>query len=273
MKLLFRLFRCVACEDSGLTLTSFPLCSLCERALVHCPRLCSRCAGLSCPEEFCSRPWIVLPPEIPIRSYSAKYVLIGRGFGVLKKWKIHAGPAFDRKVLNRIGHSTALIHSSQSFQKLEKSENAFAKPGIEFAKSEPELGLGLARLTIEPPKLVIVPVPQSPRRSRVLRGNPAERIAHALSQQTGLSWMRALEPPEHRAYRQAERSAPLRYEDPLSFKAIGPAPFRVILVDDFMTTGKTLRTAAYALARAGTREIDVFCLGVRPLKSHIGHNQ
>ena len=209
--------------------------------------------------------------------------MIGRGFGVLKKWKIHAGPAFDRKVLNKIGHSTALIHSFQSFQKLEKSENAFTRPGIEFVKPEnafakPEIGfakpeLGLARLIIESPKLVIVPVPQSPRRSRVLRGNPAERIAQALSQQTGLSWMRALEPPEHRAYRQAERSASLRYEDPLSLKAIGPAPFRVILVDDFMTTGKTLRTAAYALARAGTREIDVFCLGVRPLKSHIGHNQ
>jgi predicted amidophosphoribosyltransferase len=38
---------------------------------------------------------------------------------------------------------------------------------------------------------------------------------------------------------------------------------RVILVDDLVTTGATVRSCALALGRAGAREVRVVCAGYR----------
>ena len=226
------LFQCMACDETGPDSGSLPLCQLCLDSLIPCPPLCAQCTGLACSPAQCSRPWIQQPPGNPIRSFSARYLLIGQGFRVLKRWKTHSGLAFDRRVLGR-------------------------DLGRPFREST-ALKLGTAGA-------VVVAIPQDPRRSRSLGGNPAERIAYALARITGLEVQKVLQAPELRSGpRQAERSATERLESPMKFRATGPCPKRIILVDDFMTTGHTLRSAAAALARAGTREVDVFCLGFRP---------
>lgn len=56
-------------------------------------------------------------------------------------------------------------------------------------------------------------------------------------------------------------------ENPLRFKAIESrigGLTQVILVDDFMTSGRTIKAASQALGKAGIGRVDVFCLGVRP---------
>ncbi len=226
------LFQCIACDEPGPDFECLPLCRLCLQSLIPCPPLCAQCTGLACSPAACLRRWIQLPPENPIRSYSARYLLIGQGFRVLKRWKTHPGRAFDRRVLGR----------------------DLARPLRESA------GMRLAS-----GEATVVAIPQDPRRSRILGGNPAERIALALSEGTGLKVQNLLQLPQLRTgSRQAEKTAGERLESPINFVATGPCPKRIILVDDFMTTGHTLRSAATALARAGTREVDVFCLGFRP---------
>jgi predicted amidophosphoribosyltransferase len=103
--------------------------------------------------------------------------------------------------------------------------------------------------------LTIVAVPPHPRRRRRRGFDPAELIAVALARRTGLPLRRALRrsaAPSHQlgASRDARR-------DPgrLHFAARGPAPPRVVLVDDVHTTGATLHACAQALRDAGARHV------------------
>jgi predicted amidophosphoribosyltransferase len=49
-----------------------------------------------------------------------------------------------------------------------------------------------------------------------------------------------------------------------AFRALGPAPARVWLVDDVVTTGATLWEAARVLRRAGAREVVALCAARTP---------
>jgi predicted amidophosphoribosyltransferase len=44
-----------------------------------------------------------------------------------------------------------------------------------------------------------------------------------------------------------------------AFRAIGPAPERVLLVDDVATSGSTTRECAASLSAAGARDVTVCC--------------
>jgi predicted amidophosphoribosyltransferase len=101
----------------------------------------------------------------------------------------------------------------------------------------------------------LVAVPPHPRRRRTRGFDPAELIAGALARRSGLPLRRALR-------RGGAASRPLgasraQRRDPagLDFRAHGPAPVRVVLVDDVHTTGATLNACATALRSAGCREI------------------
>jgi len=103
--------------------------------------------------------------------------------------------------------------------------------------------------------LTLVAVPPHPRRLRARGFDPAELIAAGLARRTGLPLRRALcrgRASSHQlgASRDARRD-PAR----LHFAARGPAPERVVLVDDVHTTGATLSACARALRDAGSQHV------------------
>lgn len=108
-----------------------------------------------------------------------------------------------------------------------------------------------------PPRPCLVFVPADPDR-RLLRGHhPAEQLAREL----GAAWecgveqllVRARGSPRQRALTRAER----RRNVATAFRATGPAPRSVTLVDDVYTTGATANAAASALRKAGARHVAV----------------
>jgi predicted amidophosphoribosyltransferase len=100
-------------------------------------------------------------------------------------------------------------------------------------------------------------VPSDPDR-RLRRGHhPAERLARELAG----GWDCRIEPllvrvrgsPRQRELTRSER----RRNVATAFRAVGPAPSYVTLVDDVYTTGATADAAASALRKAGARRVDV----------------
>lgn len=89
---------------------------------------------------------------------------------------------------------------------------------------------------------------------------PAAGLALAL----GRVWTIDVVPLLERSGRR-ERQASLRLEDRRAnvrgvFRARGPAPARVCLIDDVYTSGSTASACATQLRRAGARAVDVVCL-------------
>ncbi len=113
------------------------------------------------------------------------------------------------------------------------------------------------------PELVLVPVGAA--RGRLLRRglDPAHELALALSPRLELPVAAVLARRDHR--RQRGRPRELRLADPPRFKAIAPAPDQVLLVDDVLTTGGTLRACAAALSEAGSRGVSALVFARTPL--------
>jgi predicted amidophosphoribosyltransferase len=224
-------FICIACEDGGAPLRSLPLCPPCLESLVTAPRLCPSCAGLGCVPTECRRPWTSHPG---IDSFAARYLCIQPGYRVLKRWKITQGAALDRRVL---------VPDAEQLARLR--------------------GLRLDAITW---------VPQHRDRSWLLGACPAEKIARWMGAALPLPARALLRPARVASSgpRQAERSLRDRmahrmrwdWDEREDGRSIEGA--RLLLVDDFMTSGRTLRAAAEALRSRGAAEIHVFCLGIRP---------
>jgi len=147
---------------------------------------------------------------------------------VLRRWKSLGGAFFDKRVL----------------------------------KADTTLEARLAGIDLT----AIVPIPQDYDRSWRLGGSPTQRIARFLANLTGIPIINALTitSPKKKT-QQAELSAEKRFENRIQFslrKQIGGEA--ILLVDDFFTTGHTLRSAASTLYWGGSRNIHVFCLGIRP---------
>ncbi len=226
---------CISCY-ADTHLKFFPLCRLCSESLSLCPPLCPNCASPLCiSQKQCTRPWI---SNTQIQSYSARYLLLDRSYEVLKTWKKRRGPIFDRIVLN------------------------------------------LDDLKIEFPHVeAIVPIPQHFYRAWKLRGSPSEVLSQKLSKKHRTPIIKALnlatlQSPQIK--RQAQLTLveriqnPIRYEIRLGCKKLKS----VLLVDDFMTTGHTLKSAAQLLrTRLGVREVHVFCLGIRAPHLHFESKQ
>ncbi len=159
-----------------------------------------------------------------IRSYTAQYLAVGNCHQLLRKWKSSGGPSFDRIVFK----------------------------------------------SYTPPESVdaIVPIPQRLKRSFELGRSPAHAIANALSRDLKLPVVTAIRIRKRSLQRQAllrlqQRIETPQYFEPISEKlpSLGES---VVLVDDFMTSGHTLRRAADVLNFHGISRIHVFCLGLRP---------
>jgi predicted amidophosphoribosyltransferase len=154
------------------------------------------------------------------------------GYRILKRWKYSHGWNFDRRILDPDG-----------------------LPVNEWREADIQ---------------AVVPIPQRWCRSWSLKGSPAEKIARWISRETGLPMLPTLQPADGpgRGLRQAQRRALDRISQPIRFEIdpdFAPTPGqRILLVDDFMTTGQTLQAAAAALRSHGAASVHAFCLGVRP---------
>jgi ComF family protein len=112
----------------------------------------------------------------------------------------------------------------------------------------------------------VVPVALHPRRLRERGFSPPALLARAVAREVGARF----EPVLLERVRDTESQTGLNRRDRRrnvanAFRARGPAPVRVWLVDDVATTGATLAAAARALRRAGAREICALAAAYRPL--------
>jgi ComF family protein len=128
-------------------------------------------------------------------------------------------------------------------------------------ESRPELATPLARLVKPalagwelPAASALVPVPLHPRRL-VKRGyNQAALLAQELSRSSGLTSLPRLLRRKREMERQVGKSREQRVENALdAFELRQPGPPSVVLVDDVITTGSTVRACAQALAAGGIR--------------------
>ena len=99
----------------------------------------------------------------------------------------------------------------------------------------------------------IVPVPPAPPRLRKRGFDPAGELAAALAERLGTP----LEPCLARrgGDHQVGRRRAARLGSPPRILPVGQAPASVLLVDDVLTTGATLSSAAQALRAAGAKRI------------------
>jgi predicted amidophosphoribosyltransferase len=115
----------------------------------------------------------------------------------------------------------------------------------------------VAEALAPPPADVLTYVPGDPDR-RLRRGHHA---AEGLARELARTWGIGLEPTLTRVRgspRQRDLSRTQRRRNAAAaFAAVGPAPARVLLVDDVYTTGATANAAAAALRKAGSREVEI----------------
>ena len=86
-----------------------------------------------------------------------------------------------------------------------------------------------------------------------------EALAASIARRLGLPVHRAL---RRRRYTPSQTRRKDRARLPQVFAALGPAPKRVLLVDDVLTSGATFRQAARALFEAGSEEVHGVFLAV-----------
>jgi ComF family protein len=105
------------------------------------------------------------------------------------------------------------------------------------------------------PRPVLVPVPLHPRRLRRRGYNQAALIAAALARRAGLEIADCLARTGSPATQVGRDRSERRAGPAGSVEARGPAPGRVLLVDDVATTGATLAACAAAARAAGAAEV------------------
>jgi predicted amidophosphoribosyltransferase len=117
----------------------------------------------------------------------------------------------------------------------------------------------------------VIAIPQRFSRAWKMRGSRAEKIASwvAFQMQIPVLTPFSYKPTQPSQKRQAQLSFEGRFQKEIEFfiaperKSEFQSIRHILLVDDFMTTGRTLQQAASLLKSLGLREIHVFCLGIR----------
>jgi ComF family protein len=133
---------------------------------------------------------------------------------------------------------------------------------LKFRSARPLAAVMAAQIAVNAPPALLAPgatlvaVPAHPGRRRLRGFDPAELLASALAQRSGLPLVAALRRSGAPAARQLGASRELRRAPGrLGFSARGPAPRRVVLIDDVHTTGATLGGCAEALREAGAQRV------------------
>ena len=215
--------------------TPLRVCTPCLNSLVEAPDLCARCyrpTQLTCESDICS-----LLPGPHFDHVAAAYINIGQGSMVMKTWKKHRD---WRKPLPL---------------PIEKLRRIFS---------------GYTHVT---------GLPQTTSRMLALRGSFTQALAKQIADSLGLnqivwdadpSFKRRLRQAELRGWDRLASSLPELHSDWISSES--DIPRSVLLVDDFVTTGRTARHALeYLHARCQnallseqrTMRLGLFCLGIR----------
>lgn len=255
---------CSACQlPSGNPISTLP-CAECLASLLVSPQICRFCLGLSCSATECLRPWMRVEGENGIKlfdSVTSRYLSLGPGAGVLKSWKKSGSPALHRHL------ASGLRETLDTF----------------FPDSRKPL--------------LLLPIPQSSFRKWQLNGGSVLRLCEMIQsvrkKSTILECLElftpekttTLEEPSNQARTKGDgryaRKMEIRVREHevliQSFsrfsKTFTDETIDILLVDDFLTSGATLRSALTAVRLgfqnsglfAGRRtRIGAFVLGFRP---------
>jgi len=114
----------------------------------------------------------------------------------------------------------------------------------------------------------VVPVPPAPARALRRGFDPAWELAAALERLTGARAAPLLRRRDRRHQRGRPRAQRLARAPRIAIT--GPAPSRVLLIDDVVTTGATIDASARALRRAGAERIAAVAIAAVPPRSGTG---
>ena len=164
-------------------------------------------------------------------SLHACYLATGQTHKILKAWKLNPSPEFESLLLN-----------------------SFVTAFLSLIKTN----------TIQ----AITYIPQTHQRSWSMKGGSSYRIAQFISLKTKIPIVETLE-IQHKAAVQSELNLKQRMQNQIVFSAIKKDQHlqRILLIDDWMTTGKTLQSGAFTLRLNGLSHVHGLVLGIRPKKN------
>jgi len=154
---------------------------------------------------------------------------------------------------------------------------AAIQDAISIWKNQPEeahgrvlgalVGQGAARLELEVERAVVVPIPSTPKALARRGFNPAAALARPLARQLGADYgPTAIDfrkvPPSSRGLGREARAE--RMQGVFRAHSCVVRGRQVVLVDDVMTTGATVREATRACLQAGAAVVDVVVLARVP---------
>ena len=227
---------CVGCETAmpfHWNLKNLPFCDVCFEYLK--PTTDGRPVPLGTHRNLSSRTSEIDSNEDQNTEFFAAFSSHGVSHTILRHWKKNAHTCFENEIFKR------------------------ARPALDQ----------LVKVHRSEKWDVIVPIPQKTDRAFFLGGGPARRIAHRLSRRLEIPIIDILEKENLNHTPQAKKTLQERFESPLDFRVrtdheVDLIGKRALLVDDFMTSGQTLRQAKLALIRGGFDDVRIFVLGHRP---------
>lgn len=217
-----------------------PLCLCCDRPVVAANALCAKCFGRLRPITAPLCPVLGLPFEVTI------------GPGALSAEAIADPPPFDR------------ARSAVLYNEVARALVSRLKYG-----DRPEVARLCARLMAQAghelwaSDAVLVPVPLHRTRQLSRRYNQSLELARALGRLTGIALDPALVARRRRTRQQVGLSGDARRRNVAGAFAAHPdlrvrlRERRVVIVDDVITTGATVRAVTRALRAGGAERIDV----------------
>lgn len=117
---------------------------------------------------------------------------------------------------------------------------------------------------------VVIPIPLSKKRERLRGYNQAALIGKHFAERVGLRLLNDVLVRTRNTSPQSETVSAIDRQKNIvgCFAAIRPAPPRVIVVDDIITTGATMREAVLALRAAGAEKIIALAVARAPLRKN-----
>ncbi|MBN23366.1 MAG: hypothetical protein CL678_18920 [Bdellovibrionaceae bacterium] len=220
------LFCCVACEKKA-TWKYLPLCRSCHLALKPTNSICVICGSPLCKKE-CRFPWL---QPYPIEKVHAPFLSLGRTHEILKAWKKKPGPQLERQIFNW-NHDFWTQLAVENFQS-------------------------------------IIPVPQHLNRWNQLKHHPSHEIARRTSIKLNIP---IIEPLTFN--QKITNAAKKNRSERLQMNTLLKWSFskhklelvkKILIVDDFYTSGGTLKNISRFIQQEYPIQIQALVLGRRPL--------